>query len=72
MTDDIDWPLTTFEGNRRAQQRRFMALSFRERLRQLEDMTEVLRVFGGAGREVRWSRGASSCGNARRRESVGV
>jgi hypothetical protein len=43
----IDWSLGTHEGVRRAQEREFLALSFRERLRRIEQMCEVAaRVTG--------------------------
>ena len=38
---EIDWSLATFEGVRLAQEREFLALSFREKLLRLEQMTEV-------------------------------
>ena len=47
LPDDIDWSLTTFEGNRRRQHEEFRALSFREKLAALEDMDEVVAFFGG-------------------------
>lgn len=37
MTDDIDWSLTTFEGNRLRQHREFLALSFREKMQWIEN-----------------------------------
>ena len=47
----IDWSLGTHEGVRRAQEREFLALSFRERLRRIEQMCEVAaRVTGQARR----------------------
>jgi hypothetical protein len=36
-TDDIDWSLTKFEGNRLRQHREFLALSFREKMQWIED-----------------------------------
>lgn len=41
MPDEIDWSLTTFEGNRRRQHEKFHALSFREKLIRIEQMGEV-------------------------------
>ncbi|MGH8511362.1 MAG: hypothetical protein ACREU8_08285 [Gammaproteobacteria bacterium] len=34
--DDIDWSLTSWEGSRRAQLRRWLALTVRERLQAIE------------------------------------
>ncbi|MGH8524671.1 MAG: hypothetical protein ACREXY_10780 [Gammaproteobacteria bacterium] len=39
--DDIDWSLTSWEGSRRAQLRRWLALTVRERLQAIEEMAEV-------------------------------
>ncbi|CAN5298703.1 MAG: hypothetical protein H0W36_01585 [Gemmatimonadetes bacterium] len=38
---DIDWWLTTWEGNRRDQLRRARGLTLRERLQAVEEMAEV-------------------------------
>jgi hypothetical protein len=38
VSDDIDWSLTTFEGNRIRQHREFLALSFREKMQWIEDL----------------------------------
>lgn len=45
IEDKIDWELTTFEGNRRRQMQEFAALSFREKLQQLEDFAEIEAHF---------------------------
>ena len=48
MTDSdtkIDWSLTTWEGSRRAQLRRWCKLSLRERLRAVEDMADLAQHF---------------------------
>ena len=45
MPDDIDWTLTTWEGNRRRQHAEFRALPFREKLIILEQMAEVTAFF---------------------------
>ena len=45
MPEPIDWSLTTFEGNRRRQHEAFRALSFREKLLRLEQMSEVAQIF---------------------------
>jgi hypothetical protein len=42
-----DWTLGTWEGIRRAQQREFQALSFRDKLRALENLGEVTDFFAG-------------------------
>lgn len=39
--DDIDWSLTSWEGSRRAQLRRWLALTVRERLQAIEEMAEL-------------------------------
>ena len=39
------WSRCSFEGNRRAQQEQFMALSFREKLIRLEQMADVQRAL---------------------------
>jgi len=43
--DRIDWTLTTWEGSRRAQLRRWCALTLRERLVALEEMTDLAQRF---------------------------
>ncbi len=45
MPDDIDWSVTTFEGNRRRQHKEFLALPLREKLERLEQMAEVAEFF---------------------------
>lgn len=45
MTDDVDWSLTTWEGNRRRQHRDFLKLSFREKLEVVEHLGEVAAFF---------------------------
>lgn len=42
---DIDWSLTTWEGNRRAQLRRALSITLRERMQAVEDMAEIARRF---------------------------
>lgn len=42
---DIDWSLTTWEGNRRAQLRRALALTLRQRLEAAEGLADVARRF---------------------------
>ena len=43
--DDIDWILTTWEGSRRAQLRRALALKLPERMEAVEGMADVARRF---------------------------
>ena len=42
---EIDWSLTTWEGSRREQLRRWRLLTLRERLQAVEDMSEFARHF---------------------------
>lgn len=58
MTNDrkdaaIDWSLTTWEGNRRAQLRQWRKLSLRERLEALEAMNETAAALAAARQEGR-------------------
>jgi hypothetical protein len=46
IPDDIDWSLTSWEGSRRAQLCRWRALSLRQKLLALEEMTEIAEHFG--------------------------
>ncbi len=39
----IDWSLTTWKGSRRQQHREFLELTFREKLRTLEEMCDHAR-----------------------------
>jgi len=48
--DDIDWSLTSWEGSRRAQLRRWLALTVRERLQAIEEMAEVAARIAGSTR----------------------
>ncbi|MCC7293931.1 MAG: hypothetical protein IT449_17870 [Phycisphaerales bacterium] len=45
MPDDIDWSLTTFEGNRRRQHEEFFALPLRAKLQRIEQMGAVAEFF---------------------------
>lgn len=45
MAGEPDWTLGTWEGNRLIQHRAFQALSFREKLRVIEDLGEVTEFF---------------------------
>ena len=46
MPDEIDWTLTTWEGNRRRQHEEFRALTLREKLAVVEQMGEVAEFLG--------------------------
>jgi len=48
-TDDIDWSLTTWEGSRREQLRRWAALPLERVIRALEEMQEVSDGFRQTG-----------------------
>jgi hypothetical protein len=45
MPDEINWAVTTFEGNQLRQQREFLALPLREKLKIIEQMCEVSEFF---------------------------
>lgn len=45
MPEAIDWSLTTWEGSRREQHRRFLALSLREKIEVVESLGEVAAHF---------------------------
>jgi len=49
--DDIDWSLTSWEGSRRAQLRRWLALTVRERLQAIEEMVELAARIAGSVRQ---------------------
>lgn len=57
--DEVDWSLTTWQGSRRAELRRWLALTVRERLQAIEEMTEVARRIGAIGAR-RGSSGAAA------------
>lgn len=44
-TGDFDWNLTTWEGSRREQLRRWSLLSLEELIRAQEDMAEIAERF---------------------------
>ena len=44
-SDKIDWSVTTWEGSLRAQLRRTLTLTVRERMEALEDLGDVARRF---------------------------
>ena len=43
--DDIEWRVTTWEGSRRAQLRRALSLTLRERMEAMEGLADVARRF---------------------------
>lgn len=45
--DEIDWSVTTWEGNRRRQHQEYYALPFRRKLELLEEGEAVARMFRG-------------------------
>lgn len=45
---DIDWSKATFEGARREQIRRWRALSVRQRLEALDEMTDLAQRIAGS------------------------
>lgn len=49
--DRIDWSVTTWEGSRREQIRRWRRLTVRERLEALDEMTELAERLGSLPRE---------------------
>ena len=61
--DNIDWELTTFEGNRRRQHLEFLALPFREKVRRLEDFAKIEALFAKRRNDAREER-LESRGNA--------
>lgn len=46
IMDEIDWSLTTWEGSRREQYRRWAQLSLREIVQAQEEMQELAKRFG--------------------------
>ncbi len=49
MTDE-DWKVTTWRENRRRQHQAFYALSFRDKMKVIEEMAEVADLFRDAKR----------------------
>lgn len=45
IPDNIDWSLTSWEGSRRAQLRRWCTLSLRQKLLALQEMNEISEHF---------------------------
>ena len=53
MTDpDIDWSITTWEGNRLHQHREFYALPFRRKLEIIEGLCEVATAFSSRANQA--------------------
>ena len=50
MPEPADWSTASFDGNRRAQHAAFRALTFREKLVRLEQMSEVQALLVSAVR----------------------
>ena len=50
MPEQPDWRSTSWEGNRLRQHREYLALSFREKLRRLEQMAEVAALLAARRR----------------------
>jgi hypothetical protein len=63
-TDDIDWSLTTWAGSRRAQLRRSLKLSLRERLQALDEMARLAGAMARARAEGRLRSPTPVPGNA--------
>ena len=66
---DIDWSLTIGEGSRRAQLRRALALTLRERLEAVEGLADVVRrleEMRARGGHVRFRRRCRHAGGAER------
>ncbi|RJP37995.1 MAG: hypothetical protein C4547_05150 [Phycisphaerales bacterium] len=68
MSDEIDWELTTFEGNRRLQRQHFRALPLHEKFMIVEQMGEVCAFFA-ARRRARMAKGIESVDGADSRPS---
>lgn len=45
IPDDFDWSVTTFEGARREQLRRWAALPLEDIVRALEEMDDLVQLF---------------------------
>ena len=46
MPEEVDWSVTSFDGNRRRQFEEFAALPFREKLDRIEQMGRLVERFG--------------------------
>jgi len=56
---DIDWSLATWEGSRKAQLRRWLALTVRERFELLEQMSATADMLAKAREQGRLSEPAT-------------
>ena len=67
-TDGIDWSLTTWEGSRREQMRRWAALPLEQMIQSIEEMAELVELFRPAREaaepSVRHSPGRHGSGDA--------
>lgn len=61
--EEFDWSVAGWEGSRRAQIRRWMSLTLRERLEMLEEMARFARHMGNIHRK-RPAGGATEGGRA--------
>jgi len=50
---NVDWSITTFEGNRREQLRRWAELPFENVLAALEEMEDIARALGSLPEQAR-------------------
>lgn len=48
QTSELDWRLTTFEGARREQLRRWAQLPLEDAIRAIEEMQDIAQQLGGA------------------------
>lgn len=55
--DNIDWSVTTFDGARREQLRRWSRLTLREKMLALDEMAELARHWEQERRAKRWGVG---------------
>lgn len=63
-SEDIDWSLTTWEGARREQLRRWAALPLESVVAALEEMQEIVDWLHPAGADVDAQRNSGSTGPA--------
>jgi CRISPR-associated protein Csx17 len=62
INPEIDWSLTTWEGSRREQLRRWRKLSLRDRLRAIEEMADTSRRFQAMRAQGRFQEPAGQAG----------
>ena len=65
MADDVDWQVVTFAGNRRRRHEEFRALPLREKLKVIEQLSEVAEYFRTRRRGARPIPGAQASGPCR-------